>query len=170
MFDAGLVFNIEFTDDELVELRCTPSRSWVKFDTKIMDGISMLPAMLELPPLPPTVTAGSAHATLWSFVKCHSHALRKQPGRRSYHLIPPQDIVPTMHIPEELAKELGVPNPISCPNDTPIPKKLIVIGEPFDIIQKDEPGLSPNEPPASQVSSKGPSLILTGQLPSTTAQ
>ena len=50
MLDLGLVFNITFTEGELAELRA--HANWAMFDRKFMDGISTLPAGLELPPWP----------------------------------------------------------------------------------------------------------------------
>ena len=43
MFNAGLVFNLEFTEDELDQ------PSWRLIDQKIMDGINALPGRPKLP-------------------------------------------------------------------------------------------------------------------------
>jgi hypothetical protein len=45
MSDMGLVFDIQFTEDELEQLP-----DWNIFDGKFMDRISSLPAVFELPP------------------------------------------------------------------------------------------------------------------------
>lgn len=123
MFDTGLVFNIEFTEDELRQLP-----RWSLFDHKIMDGVSALPAKLHLPSRPLN-TSSSVNTTLWSFVKCHAQAQRGHPGRRLYHLNPPAvPITPHTFTLETLIREFAMPNPISCPDDTPIPQHLIIIG------------------------------------------
>lgn len=138
MFDTGLVFNIEFTEDELGLLP-----RWNLFDRKIMDKISTLPAKLQLPSRPINVLS-SVNTTLWSFVKCHSQAQRGHYGRRLYHLNPPLvPITPHTFTLETLIKELAMPNPISCPDDTPIPQHLIIIGVFFNVIEMTDLYLTP---------------------------
>lgn len=123
MFNAGLVFNIQFTEDELRQLPC-----WSLFDCKIMDQITTLPGRLELPPRPSNVPS-SANATLWTFIKGHTQTQRNNFGRRVIHLNPPAvPITPTMYTLETLIHELAMPNPISCPDDVPLAKHLIIIG------------------------------------------
>ena len=123
MFDAGLVFNIQFTDDELEQLP-----RWNLLDRKIMDQIATLSSRPELPPRPPN-TPTSVNATLWTFIKCHTQNKRNNPGRPLIHLNPPADpITPSMYTLDSLTNKLGMSNPISSPDDTPLAKKLIVIG------------------------------------------
>lgn len=126
MFDAGLVFNIQFTDEELAQLP-----RWSIFDHKIMDQIATLSSRPELPPRPPN-TPISANATLWTFIKCHTQNKRNSPGRPLIHLNPPADpITPSMYTLQNLANKLGMLNPISPPDDTPLAKKLVIIGKLF---------------------------------------
>ena len=126
MFEAGLVFNIEFTDEELEQ----PPR-WNLFDRKIMDQIATLPGRPELPPRPLN-TPTSANATLWTFIECHTQNKRGHPGRRLIHLNPPaHPITPAMYTLRNITSTLGMPNPISPPDDASIAKMLIVIGTPF---------------------------------------
>lgn len=122
MFNAGLVFNLEFAEDELDQ------PSWRLIDQKIMEGINTIPGGLNLP-LRPSNTPMSANDTLWTFVQCHKRATRGHCGRRSMYLIPPTEpITLSMYKLETLIQQLAMPNPISCPDDTPIPEHLIIIG------------------------------------------
>ena len=123
MSEAGFVFNIEFTEDELRE-----HQRWSLFDNKIMDGISRLPVELELPPRPPG-TPSSANTTLWSIMKCYSQPQRKNPGRRLIFINPPpHPITPSMYTLELLIQNFAIDNPISSPDDVPLPHHLIIIG------------------------------------------
>jgi hypothetical protein len=123
MFNAGLVFNIHFTEDELEQLP-----RWSLFDSKIMDQISTLPGGIQLPPRPSN-TPSSANATLWMLVRCHIQSRCNDPGRRVIHFNPPAvPITPMMYSLETLIRELAMPNPISHPDDTPAVDHLIVIG------------------------------------------
>ena len=63
MFDVGLVFNVDFTDDELQQLP-----NWHLFNQKIMAGVSSLPANINLPP-PAQELSELANHTLWAFVE-----------------------------------------------------------------------------------------------------
>jgi hypothetical protein len=129
MFDIGLVFNIEFTEEELGQLNQQPR--WSLFDRKIMDGISNLPAGLNLPPRPTNIPI-SANSTLWSFIKCHMQAQRSHPGRRMFHFNPPTTpITSQMYTLEILIQELALANPISSPDNAAVPQKLIIIGVSF---------------------------------------
>lgn len=122
MFDIGLVFNIHFTEDELQQLP-----SWRLFDRKIMDGVSALPARIQLPSRPSYMPV-SANATLWTFVKLFTKTLRNQYGRQMYHLVPPSAPPITKWTLNLLIEEFAVPNPISAPDDAPVPQNLIIIG------------------------------------------
>lgn len=123
MFDAGLVFNIQFTEAELGQLP-----RWDLFDHKIMDQITSLPGKLELPPRPSNVSR-SANTTLWTFIKCHVRAQRNNFGCKLIHLNPPSaTITPLMYTLETLIDELAMENPISCSDDVPVTKYLIIIG------------------------------------------
>lgn len=122
MFDIGLVFNLSFTEAELLQ-----PPSWVSFDQKIMDGVASLPARIRLPPRPSHASA-SANGTLWTFVKCFLRAVRGQHGRKKYHLTPPPTITAAQWTLDHLTKELSVPNPISGLDDASVPQNLIVIG------------------------------------------
>ena len=82
MFDAGLVFDIKFEEDEVEKLP-----SWSLFDRKIMDGLSSLAARIQLPPRLPKF-GESVNTTLWTFVSCPIQSIRGQFGRQSYHLVP----------------------------------------------------------------------------------
>ena len=126
MLDLGLVFNITFTEGELAELRA--HANWAMFDRKFMDGISTLPAGLELPPWPLNIQP-SVNATLWTLVKCNNQAKRGQPGLRVFHLGHPPGVVGMpMYMLDKLIQELTIPNPISYPDDTPVPHNLVIIG------------------------------------------
>jgi len=126
MFDVGLVFNIQFTEEELAQLP-----RWSLFDHKIMDGISALPARLNLPSRPSN-DPSSVNSTLWTLISCHSQAKRGHPGCRSLYLNrPTSHVTPGMFTLKGLIEVFGIPNPISCPDDTPTPKNLIMIGTPF---------------------------------------
>jgi len=123
MFDAGLVFHIEFTEEELEILPC-----WTLFDKKIVDGISALPSELVLPPRPPNMPS-SANSTLWTFVQCHSQLQRGHPGRRSLDIIPPKSsITPPMYTLKTVIRELATPNPICYTDSTSFPQDLVIIG------------------------------------------
>ena len=125
MFEAGLVFNIEFTDEELEQLP-----RWSLFDCKIMDQIATLPCRPDLPPRPLN-TPTSANATLWTFIKCHSQNKRNHPGRQLIHFTPPADpITPAMYTLHNVTSTLGMLNPISPPDDAPLAKMLVIIGMP----------------------------------------
>ena len=122
MFNAGLVFNLEFAEDELDQ------PSWRLIDQKIMDGINALPSRLNLP-LRPSNTPMSANDTLWTFVQCHKRAARRHCGRHLMYLVPPiQPITLSTYKLQTLIQQLAMLNPISCPDDTPIPEHLIIIG------------------------------------------
>ena len=122
MFDIGLVFNIQFTEDELQQLP-----SWKLFDRKIMDGVSSLPAMIQLPPRPSNMSS-SVNAILWTFVKLFTRTIRNQCGRQTYHLVPPSATPITKWSLNLLIEEFAVPNPISGPDDEAVPQNLIIIG------------------------------------------
>ena len=122
MFNAGLVFSLEFAEDELDQPH------WRLLDQKIMDGINALPGRLNLP-LRLSNTPMSANDTLWTFVQCHKRAARRHCGHRLMYLVPPTEpITLSMYKLETLIQVLATPNPISCPDDTPIPENLIIIG------------------------------------------
>src|ERR1700753_97387 len=125
MFDMGLVFNVEFTEAELGQLP-----SWSLFDHKITDGISSLRGKPGLPSRPQNMQ-GSANTTLWSFVKRHSQKQRGKSGRESYHLNPTTPITTSMWTLDFLIQEFAMLNPISGPDDTPMPQHLIIIGKLF---------------------------------------
>lgn len=125
MFDIGLVFDLRFTEDELLQ-----PPSWVLFDQKIMDGVASLPARIRLP-LRPSHVSASANGTLWTFVKCFTRAVRNQCGRKKYHLTPPPTITTTQWTLDHLTNELSVPNPISGPDDASVPQNLVIIGVSF---------------------------------------
>jgi len=123
MFDAGLVFNIRFTEDELGQLP-----RWSLFDRKIMDQVTSLPGELKLPPRPSNVSS-SANTTLWTFIKCHLQTQRNNYGCKVIHLNPPSaTITPSMYTLETLIRELAMPNPISCSDDVLVTDNLIIIG------------------------------------------
>jgi hypothetical protein len=123
MFDMGLVFDIEFTEDELEQLP-----DWTLFNGKILDGISSLPAIFELPPRPANMQM-SVNATTWTFVKCQLRSQRARSGSRQIYQLNPPTIIPTSAWSlENLIREFALPNPISQPSNAPVPQKLIVIG------------------------------------------
>jgi hypothetical protein len=108
---------------ELEQLPC-----WSMFDHKIMDQIATLPSRLELPLWPSNVPS-STNATLWMFIKCHTQTQCGNFGHWVIHLNPPAvPITPSMYTLETLIYELGMPNPIFCPDDVPVAKYLDIIG------------------------------------------
>jgi hypothetical protein len=121
MFNAGLVFNITFTGEEVQQIP-----RWNSFDEKIMAGISTLAPEIELPPRPPKVQP-SANATLWIFLKFHPK-MHRSSNNRSHYLSPPP-IAPQMYTPETLIDKIAEPNPISTPDNAPCPQHLIIIGQ-----------------------------------------
>jgi len=124
MLDVGLVFNIEFTGEELGQLP-----RWELFDHKIMDSISSPTTKIKLPPRP-TNTPPSVNTMLWSIVQCHKKSERKHTGLSSYHLNPPTHPITTMSYTLErlIQEKLVVGNPISNPDNTPVPQYLMIIG------------------------------------------
>lgn len=122
MFDLGLVFNVRFDEEELRQLP-----SWSLFNQKITDGVNSLPGRIMLPPRPSNMN-DSVNATLWTFVKCFSQAVRGQKGRRSYSLVPPEPTPTYRWTLDLLREEFAVLNPISGLDDTPVPQQLVIIG------------------------------------------
>jgi hypothetical protein len=122
MFDLGLVFDIKFTEDELQRLP-----SWSTFDKKITDGILSLPAGIELPPRPPKLS-NSVNSTLWTFVNCPLQTVRGKYGRKVLNLVLPMATPTTKWTLDLLTEDFSVENPISRPDNTPMPQRLIVIG------------------------------------------
>jgi hypothetical protein len=120
--DVGLVFNITFAEDELQQ-----QPSWSLFNRKIMAGVSSLPARIELPPRPPNMT-GSVNSILWTPITRFKRGVRGQPGRHTFHLVPPPTIPTSDWTPGLIVDKFAVPNPISGPDDAPVPKHLIIIG------------------------------------------
>jgi hypothetical protein len=123
MFRIGLVFSMKFTEAEL-----GGPASWSLFDKKIMEGIRSLPGNLKLPHGCSTAQP-SANDTLWTLVKCHEHAVRGQ-GRRAFQFNLPQPMPVTSYTLETIIDQFAVDNPISGPDDSPIPPNLLVIGAP----------------------------------------
>jgi len=122
MFDLGLTFNIEFPKDEEGHLP-----SWSSFDRKIMEGVSSLPADIQLPARP-TRSTHSVNSTLWIFVECLLKPVRGRPGHKACHFVPPGAIPTARWTPDVLMSDFSVPNPISGPDDAPVPQRLIIIG------------------------------------------
>jgi hypothetical protein len=122
MCDVGLVFNIRFSEEELLQLP-----SWRLFNGKITDGVSSLPGRINLPARPPGVSE-SVNSTVWTFVRCFSQTVRGRSGRQKYHLVPPNPMPTSKWTLNFLVKEFSVINPISGPDDTPVPQDLIIIG------------------------------------------
>ncbi|KAF9785059.1 hypothetical protein BJ322DRAFT_1020665 [Thelephora terrestris] len=120
MFDIGLVFHLRFTDDELLQ------SNWSLFDRKITDGISSLPARIQLPPRPANQPP-SANSTCWTFVKCGIKPARGRSDKR-YILVHPEHISSSQWTLDYLRGSLAVTNPISGPDEDLIPDRLIVIG------------------------------------------
>jgi hypothetical protein len=122
MFDVGLVFNIRYTQDEL-----EGRPSWTLFNKKITDGLASLPAEIQLPPRPASVSE-SVNTILWTFVEVMIQAVRNHPGRKKFHLVPPQSTPTRKWTLQMLTKEFSVENPISGLEDAPVPQRLIIIG------------------------------------------
>lgn len=120
MFDIGLVFDVSFTDDELLQ------PNWSLFDRKIEDGISSLQAEIQLPPRPDKLSL-SANSTLWTFVKCLTKQARGNVERK-YLLDHADPLSSSQWTLDHLTKTLSVTNPISRPGSNAIPERLIIIG------------------------------------------
>ena len=124
MSDIGLVFSITFTEAEL-----EGQASWSLFNKKIMEGISSLPANLVLPCSRSTRQPNNANATLWTIVNCH---LVRPPCQapREYWFERPPSIPVASYTLGEINRQFAVDNPISRPDDSPVPSRLLVIGAP----------------------------------------
>ena len=114
MSNAGLVFDIGFTEEEQSEERL----SWTVFDEKIMQGLQSLPGGIQLPPRPARISF-SINSTLWKLGKCSVRATRLHTSRKTLQVGSAANLYLTKH---------AVANPISGPENTPVPRQLIVIG------------------------------------------
>lgn len=121
-YDIGLVFNVRFTKNEQAD-----PLSWRLFDQKIMQGVDFLPGGIQLPPRPARIAA-SLNTTLWTFGKCSGRATKGQPGRRTLQFVPATSLYVGDWTLDNLLTEYAVSNPISGPDDNPVPRQLIVIG------------------------------------------
>ena len=120
MSDVGLVFDIEFTEDELVH------PSWIVFDKKIEEGISILPGSLRLPPAH-TKSSKSMNTTLWTLVNRTKRRERK-PARSYYSLTGSLPTTMDDWTLDNIIRKFAMPNPISSLDGTPVCDDLIVIG------------------------------------------
>jgi hypothetical protein len=123
MSDAGLVFDIGFTEEEQSEERL----SWTVFDEKIMQGLQSLPGGIQLPPRPARISF-SINSTLWKLGKCSVRATRRHTGRKTLQVGSAADLYVGDWTIDNLLTEHAVANPISGPENTPVPRQLIVIG------------------------------------------
>ena len=143
MFDVGLVFNIDFTDDELLQLP-----NWRLFNQKIMAGVSSLPANINLPP-PARKLSESVNHTLWAFVKHLSRPVQNQPGTKKHHLVGGEPIPTAKWTLDHLMREFSIPNPISGPDAIPVPQRLIIIGGSLEFVPKNTCIFDSKKPPVS---------------------
>ena len=122
MSKLGLIFDITFTDEELLKLP-----DWTLVDEKITLGLSCIYPTVYLPK-PPSCTTGSVNGTVWSFVKVSSSTLKNTGGRQQYTFIPPaRPPVPHEFSLDRLINDFGLENPVSRTNNVLGPEKLIVI-------------------------------------------
>ena len=122
MSELGLIFDITFTDEELLKLP-----DWTIVDDKITIGLSCIYPRVFLPKAP-SGTSESVNSTVWSFVKVKSRTLKNTGGRQQYSFIPPtKPPVPHEFSLDRLIKDFGLENPVSHTNNVLAPEKLIVI-------------------------------------------
>jgi hypothetical protein len=122
MTDFGLVFDINFTDNELARLP-----DWFLFDQKITAGISSISPPVVLPSAGAGMH-GTVNGTVWTFVKLKDEAIKRSHGRRKYFFNPPlTPPTPAMFNLDVLINEFGIENAISRQNNAPVPRNLIVI-------------------------------------------
>jgi hypothetical protein len=82
MFEIGLVFNIQFTEEEILQLP-----RWNLFDRKITEEMSSLPSRIWLPTRT-TNGPASANVTAWELACSIKKAVRGQPGRHKNVIVP----------------------------------------------------------------------------------
>jgi len=122
MLNLELVFDISFTDEELVSLP-----NWTLFDEKIVTGISSIRPQVHLPQAPSGIR-NSINGTVWSLVKLQPETIRKTGGRRRFFFNPPpRPPTPATFSLRALVDEFGVENPLSRDNGDIVPQSLIII-------------------------------------------
>lgn len=122
MLDLELVFDISFTDEELLTLP-----NWTLFDEKIVTGISSIRPEVNLPRAPSSIR-NSLNGTVWSLVKLQPETIKKSGGRRRFFFNPPPGPpTPATFSLRALVDEFGVPNPLSRDNGGVVPQSLIIV-------------------------------------------
>ena len=122
MSDIGLVFDMHFTKEELLQLS-----KWSVFDRKIMEGISSLPGGIQFP----TRTDNgpiSADSTAWQLVNFIRKPIKGQTGHHKYILVPlQQQLSSNEWTLNHLIAGYTITNPISGLDGASVPEHLVVI-------------------------------------------
>jgi hypothetical protein len=122
MSDIGLVFDMHFTEEELLQLQ-----KWSVFDRKIMEGISSLPGGIQFPTRTDNGPV-SANSMAWQWVNFIRKPIKGQTDRHKYILVPlQQQLSSNEWTLDHLIEGYTITNLINGLDGALVPEHLVVI-------------------------------------------